>query len=330
MTENVRLASVGLGWWGNVLAEAAASVGGDIVAAYARSEGSREDFATKHGCRPAASYEDILADPAVDAILLATPNTTHGEYVVAAAEAGKHVFVEKPFTLTVAEGKRSIDAMEAAGTVLFVGHNKRRLPAIRRLKELVDGGELGTVISIETNLTRNGALNFEPGYWRADRTESPLGGMTSLGVHMIDNMHYLLGPIGRVFAFSNVLLDTPPIDDITMVVVEFESGQLGYLGTSFVSPITVRVEVRGTEGAAYSDEDGARFFRQSRSDRARIEEPIDTIDTIADELDEFLRSVRGEATPETGGAEGLAVIAVMEAMVAAAESGRAQDVRDFR
>lgn len=330
MTDTVRLASVGLGWWGNVLAEAAESAGGDIVAAYARTAASREEFSNKHSCRPAASLDDVLADPDIDALLLATPNTTHGDYIVAAAEAGKHVFVEKPFTLTVPDGKRAIAAMDAAGKVLFVGHNKRRQPAIRRLKEVIENGELGTVVSLETNLTKNMALSFKPGYWRADRSEAPLGSMTSLGVHMIDNMHYLLGPIARVSTFTRTILDEPPIDHVTNTIYEFESGQLGYLGTSFVAPSTTSLAVRGTGGAAFSDEDGNRFFRQSPDDPVRIEEPIEVRDTIADELGEFLRCVQGKATPETGGPEGLAVIAVMEAMIASSESGNAEYVADFR
>lgn len=331
MTDGVGLASVGLGWWGNVLAEAAVAVGGDIVAAYARTAATRDEFASKYSCRSASSLEEVLADPEVDAILLATPNASHAEYIVAAAEAGKHVFVEKPFTLTVADGKRSIAAMESAGTVLCVGHNKRRQPANRRLKQIIDAGELGRLISIETNVTKSNAHGFKEGYWRADRTEAPLGSMTSLGVHMIDTMHYLFGPIRRVSTFTAELIEQPPIDHITTTIYEFESGPLGYLGTSFVSPDTTSVGVRGTEGAAFNEDDGERFFRQVGADAAgRSEEPIERLDTIADEMEEFLRSVKGETTPETGGAEGLEVIAVMEAMVASSESGRAREVADFR
>jgi predicted dehydrogenase len=330
MADKVRLASVGLGWWGNVLAEAAQTAGGDIVTGYARTPAAREEFANKHGCRPAATYEEVLADPDVDAVMIATPNTTHGDCVVAAAAAGKHVFVEKPFTLTVADGKRAIAAMEAAGKVLFVGHNKRRQPANRRLKGLIDGGELGEVVSIDTTLTKPMALGFDPGYWRADRTEAPLGAMTSLGVHMIDTMHYLLGPIERVSTFTTELLPGLPIDHITMTIYEFASGQLGYLGTSFVAPHTTSVVVRGTEGAAFNEENGSRFYRQGIDDPDRVEEPVEVLDTITAELDEFVRCVRGEAAPETGGAEGLAVIAVMEAMVASSESGTAQNVSDYR
>lgn len=330
MTDNVRLASVGLGWWGKVLAEKAVAGGAEIAACYARTAEAREEFARSQGCEAASSYEAVLADPAIDGVILATPHSTHGDYIVAAAEAGKHVFVEKPFTLTVADGKRSMAAMAEAGRVLMVGHNRRRQPAIRRMKELVTNGELGLVVAIETNQSVPNAHKFAPGYWRADRTESPLGSMTSLGVHMIDTMHYLLGPIGRVFAFTKVLIEQPPIDDTTTVVFEFESGALGYLGTSFVVPRSATVVVRGTDRAALMAEDGARFFLQDRADPVPVEQSLEPLDTVADELGEFVNCIREGGTPETGGPEGLEVIAVLEAMVASSESGTAQDVEDFR
>jgi predicted dehydrogenase len=326
----VRLASIGLGWWGNVLADGAKASGAEIAACYARNDKARDEFAAKHGCASAPSFDAVLEDPAIDGIMLATPHTTHVDLIVQAAAAGKHVFVEKPLALTVAESKRAIAAMEEADRVLQVGHNKRRQPAMRRIKELIVRGDLGMVVSIETNQSVPNALGFAPGYWRARREESPLGGMTSLGVHMIDNMHYLLGPIERVFAFTNVLMQQPPIDDVTAVVVEFASGPLGYLGTSFVVPRATSLAVRGTEGAAMSTEDGSRFLVQSRADAAPSEEPIAQLDTIADELGEFARCITEGGIPETGGPEALDVIVVMEAMIAATESDTPQVVADFR
>jgi predicted dehydrogenase len=154
--------------------------------------------------------------------------------------------------------------------------------------------------------------------------------MTSLGVHMIDTMTYLLGPIDRVFAFSRGILDAPSIDHATSIVFEFASGPLGYLGTSFVVPRNVSVAVRGTGGSAINDEDGTRFYLQDASDPAPGEQPVEVIDTIADELGEYVRAIQGETKPETGGTEGLEVVAVLEAAVASSESGRAESVSDFR
>ena len=241
------------------------------------------------------------------------------------------MFVEKPFTLDVSDGKRAIAAAERAGVVLQVGHNKRRSTANRKLKQISDSGELGTVVMVETHHNSPNAVNFNSSTWRASRAESPLGSMTSLGVHMLDTMHYLLGPVDKVFAFSNTILDEPPIDHVTNIVLQFQSGQQGSLGTSFVVPPTINVTVRGTGGTAWSEEDGKRFYRQSpTSGLGREEEPIETVDTVADQMTEFANAIRGGPAPETGGAEGLEVISVLMAAHASSESGKAESVADFR
>jgi predicted dehydrogenase len=331
MSEKVRLASVGLGWWGGVLADGVeAGEDAELVSCFARSEDARSAFADSRGIRHAATYDELLADDEVEGVLLATPHVSHFDLIEAAAAAGKHIFVEKPFTLTVEEGKRAIAAADKAGVVLQVGHNKRRQPANRRLKELIDTGELGAVVMVETHQNAPKALQFGAEYWRASRDESPLGGMTSLGVHMLDTMNYLVGPVARVFAFSNVILDFPPIDHATSIVLEFESGQLGYLGTSFVVPPTVAVTVRGTGGTAWNEQDGNKFYRQDPSGPGREEQPVEVIDTVADQLGEFARAIRGGPAPETGGAEGLEVVAVLETLIASSKSGKAEAVADFR
>lgn len=330
MEEKVRLASVGLGWWGSVLAKGAAAAGAEIIGGYARREESRQAFVADHGGRSFATFDELLAADDVDGVLLATPHTTHADQIIAAADAGKHVFVEKPFTLDVTSGRKAMAAAESAGVVLQVGHNKRRQPANRRIKELVDEGALGTVIMIETHQSTPNALRFEPGYWRADEMESPLGGITSLGVHMIDTMTYLLGPIESVFAASKPVLDLPPIDHAAALVFEFASGPLGYLGQSFVAPRVTTVTVRGSAASVVNDVDGHRFLWQTIDEQRPSEQPIDVLDTISDQLGEFVRSIRGETHPETGGREGLEVVVVLEAAKASAASGRSQSVAEFR
>ena len=330
MESNVRLASVGLGWWGRVLARAAVAAGAEIVGGHARTEESRRSFNDELGGRAFGTFEEVLASEDVEGVLIATPHTTHADMVIAAADAGKHVFVDKPFTLDVASGRKAIAATESAGVVLQVGHNRRRQPANRRIKQLIDDGALGSVTMIETFQSTPNALRFQSGYWRANHRESPLGGMTSLGVHMLDTMMYLLGEIESVFAVSKGIIDSPPIDHATALLLEFASGPLGYLGTSFVVPRVTTVTVRGTAASVCNEVDGHRFLWQKIEDQTPIEQPVEVLDTVADQLGEFVRSIRGETSPETGGREGLEVIAVLEAAIASAESGLTQSVAEFR
>ena len=327
--EPLRVASVGLGRWGEMLAGKAAGAGIDIVRSFARTAETREAFARTYGGRPAGSLEEVLSDPEVEAVLLATPHSTHADLVAEAAAAGKHVFVDKPFTLTVAEGKRAIRAVESAGVVLQVGHNRRRQPANRRLKEMLESGELGVPHYAEANLSYPKGLNPRGG-WRADPAESPAGGMTGLGVHMADNLNYLLGRPARVAAFSRQNIGVSRLDDATTATIEFESGCLAFLGTSMVIPDIGRTAVWGTEAAAWNEADGERFYFQPVGEMERSEQPVETLDTVRDELEEFVGNVRNGTTPETGGPEALEAVVVLEGIVESAATGTVLDLDDVR
>jgi len=161
MAEPVRVAAVGIGWWSGELADAVPKgTNLKLVACTTRSPEKRAAFATKYGCRQAESYEAVLKDSEVEGVLLTTPHTLHADQVVAAAEAGKHVFVEKPFTLTVADGRRATTACRRAEVVLAVGHGRRRQPANRALKGMIEAGALGRVVQIEGNVSSNNGFNM--------------------------------------------------------------------------------------------------------------------------------------------------------------------------
>jgi predicted dehydrogenase len=329
MPEKVKLAVVGLGWWGAELVKGVRSTGiADVTACFARTAASRDEFAAQHGMKAATSYEGLLSDPDIDGVILATSHSSHGDLTVQAASAGKHIFVEKPFTLTVEAGRRAIKAASDAGVVLQVGHNRRRQPANRRIKEMIDSGDMGLVVAVEAHHAAGRGLAIDPAHWRASRSESPLSGMTGMGVHQIDNMLWLIGPIKSVMAWSNRLLKRTELDDATVLVIEFHNGVVGSLVTSYVTPSIQRIGVMGTVRSVWNEVDGKRLMVQELSDKEPNPMPVDPLDTVADQLHEFASSILGTTKPETGGLEGLRVVAVMEAAVAAADSGGAVAVED--
>lgn len=325
----VRVASIGLGRWGSELAEKGAAAGLEVVACYARSEASRQEFAVAHGCRAAGSWDEVLSDPDIEALLIATPHSTHADLVSDAASAGKHVFVDKPFTLTVAEGRPAVDACRAAGVVLQVGHNRRRQPATRRLKQMVTDGELGMPHHAEANLSYPKGLTPRKG-WRSEPSESPAGGMAGLGVHMADNLIYLFGMPVRLAAFSRKIIGVGALDDATTATIEFPNGPLAVLATSMVIPDVARTAVYGTEAAAWNEMDGERFYLQRVGELDRTPQPVETLDTVRDELEEFARNVRTGSEPETGGEHALDVVAIFEGIVESAETGRVVELAEVR
>lgn len=310
MAESVKVASIGLGRWGKELARAAKAAGVDVVSCYARAEEARTDFAAEVGCGAASSLEDVLTDPAVDAVLIATSNQSHRELVEAAARAGKHVFIEKPLALSVEGARACVKAAKAAGIVLQVGFQRRRHAAHREMKRLIDEGAIGDIELLEAN---HSLPNRIPEHaWRWDEEESPLGSMTSLGIHQIENFHYLAGPITRVCAVSRHGRSVS-IDEATAMVFEFSIGAVGTLVSSFFTPWRISLAVHGTEGAAFADRDGANLSYQAKGENWPTEIPLRGIDAVVDQLVEFAACVREGKRPEVSGAEGLAVVAVLEA-----------------
>jgi len=329
--ETVRLGVVGLGWFGGVLVESARSSGvADVVACYARTEETRAAFAEKHGCRAVGDLAEMLADPGIDGLLIATPHSTHADIAVRTVEAGKHVFVEKPLALTVADTKRVAEAASRADVVVQVGHNRRRQPANRRIKAMIDAGELGTVLQLDGMHTAAGGHKPDLPAWRKDPAECPFGGMTALGVHTVDTFHYFMGPAKRVTLFSTRIHGFNDLDEATTVLVEYESGQVASINTTYFAPPVVGLAVFGSDAAAWNEEDGKRLFTQARSDPTRSEQEVETLDTLVDEIAEFARCIRGEGVPETGVAEAIEVAAVLEAIGRSIESGSSVDLADLR
>ncbi len=327
--EAVRVAAVGTGRWSGTLADAAArGTGLSVVACTSRSAANRAAFARTHGCRDLPSYQAVLGDPEVEGVLITTPHSLHAEQVVAAAAAGKHVFVDKPFTLTVADARRATEACRRARVVLAVGHQRRKQAASRAIKRLLDEGALGRVAQIEGNFSADIGFALKPGIWRTDRAETPGGAMTNLGIHHVDTYQYFLGPIARVTAFSRRVALTVNIEDTTSILFEFASGGLGYLGTSWIhANRTSIITLHGTEAHAWSEADGTRLFLAKRGQPERTAVALTPVDPVVEELAEFARCVREGARPEVGGEAATANIAVLEAIVESAETGRAVDVR---
>jgi predicted dehydrogenase len=333
MSEPVRAAAVGIGWWSGVLADAIPKgTGLRLVACATRSPEKRAAFAEQYGCRQAESLDAVLKDPDVEAVLLTTPHTLHGEQVIAAAEAGKHVFVEKPFTLTVAEGERATAACRRAGVVLAVGHGRRRQPANRALKALLRDGVLGRAIQIEGNISSGTGFTLKPGGWRTERRETPAGAMTGLGIHHVDTFRYLLGPIARAVALSRrQVLTGMEIDDTTGILFEFASGALGYLGTALVfANRTNLLALHGTEAQAFSEAEGSRLSLRKKGEAEPSPVPLQPVDIVVEELAEFARCIRQGGQPEVGGEEGTANVAVLEAIIASVATGRPAAVPESR
>src|SRR5690606_37923234 len=138
----------------------------EIAACFTRSEDKRQAFAKKYGCRAAASYDEILRDPAIEAVVNTTPNNVHLETTRQAAQAGKHVFLDKPISNTVADGRAIADACDAAGVVLALGYQRRRESHFRWIKAEIEAGRFGKLVQAECNISRDRLGKIDLSSWR--------------------------------------------------------------------------------------------------------------------------------------------------------------------
>lgn len=319
----LRAAIYGLGRWGNRLAEAvAASNKIRLVRGVSREPARHREFSQKTGIRIVSSYGRVLKDPEVDAVILATPHSLHLKQIVQAARAGKHVFVEKPIALTRRAAERAVEACRAAGVTLGVGFNRRHAPAFVELLYRVRAGKIGEVLHIEATHSGPTGYSLEPGNWRATRAEAPAGGMTARGIHTLDAMIQIAGPVTSLYAFSDKrkLPAEIDLDDTTSMLMRFAGGATGSLSTVFVTGDFYRVHVYGSKGWIEQRGDTEILMRglQGQPERATLP----AVDKEKLELEAFADAV-AEKKPFTIPPEEIVNgIAVLEAIEVSARRGK--------
>src|SRR6266496_679195 len=328
--EPLRVACIGMGWWSDVLADAIQRSGKlEIAACYTRSEEKRRAFAAKYRCKAAPSYEAILEDRAIEAIVNTTPNDAHLETTRAAAAAGKHVFLDKPIANPVSEGRAITEVCRKAGVVLALGYQRRRESHFRWVRERIDAGAFGKLVNAEANISRDRLGKIDLNSWRYTAAGMPGGVMLQIGIHYADVLEYLLGPVKAVNGrFAQLVLpgDNP---DVASLVLEHENGALSTLNASYASASEYYLmNVYGKEATAYYDmHGGLRVLRRGGTKADPV--PCAQNDTIVEELEEFASAVRGEAEPEMDGEKSTASLAVLLAGIKSAKEGRRVEVAEI-
>lgn len=317
-------AIVGLGRWGQRIVQ---SVQGNstrvrIRRGMVRHPAAADAFAKRHVFDLTNDFESILAARDIDAVLLATPHTLHAAQTIACAAAGKHVFCEKPFALTHADAARAVRACADAGRVLAVGHDKRFWPSMVALRELTESGTLGTLLHVEGHTSNENSANFAA--WRDSPAESPAGGMTGAGIHMLDALVSLAGPVAEVRALHAVQRAGRDARDSISVLLAFSSGLSGTLASVRSTPFYWRAHVFGERGSAEVLGPTSLVVRGPGGSVDRRE--FAAVDQVLAEVDAFADAVTdGKPYPVTT-AQMLATTAAFEAIVKSAATGAAERV----
>jgi predicted dehydrogenase len=221
MSKPVGIALIGMGWWGkkmlNVLEAAPAEI--RVVRAVEPNIETVRALCADKGVALTAAYTDALADPEVEAVVLATPHALHGAQIEAAVAAGKHVFCEKPLALNKAGAEKAVRLCRDADLVLGMGHERRWEPPIAKLLVRADAGELGRIHQIEANFSHDRFLALDRNNWRLNADQAPAGGMTATGIHLLDLSVRLLGPAESVWCICEQLSSDLPQGDTVAAYV---------------------------------------------------------------------------------------------------------------
>jgi predicted dehydrogenase len=214
--------------------------------------------------------------------------------VEAAAAAGKQIYCEKPFALCKADAVAMLEAVKRAGVQIAVGHHFRLMPSMRVLAELKEKGAFGTIMHAEGNYSHDWLANHPADSWRLAAEESRAGGMTGMGIHVLDCFRDMVGPMKRISALSKARVLKAAAGDTTAALIEFENGATGTIGTTIKTPFDWRIAIYGENCRAESVSETRAIVRHAGKEPEVIDRPADN--HLGRNLDFFAKAALGQGT----------------------------------
>jgi len=322
----LNVAVVGLGWWGRTIApllkgssKLRAVVGVDPVAPAVDGLPLERDF------------EKALRNPEVQGVVLCTPHTLHTAQIVKAAAAKKHVFCEKPLSLSRADVLKAVLEINSNKVVLAVGHEKRFEPPVQELFRVLKGGEIGEPLQIEANFSQDKFLSLTAGNWRLSGKEAPAGPMTATGIHLLDLSVGVFGPAKRVLASVRQLGSQLTNGDTLAILVDFGKGH-ALLSACLATPFDGRFAVYGSKGwvevrdkAHPEAPEGWVFTKNIRGEGKTVRE-YPAANAVLANLEAFADAVTGGAPYPVPQEQMIANVSALEAIFKSAQSGKVEEV----
>lgn len=334
MSAPVRIAMVGLGWWGQKMLSVLQAAPHEItvIRAVEPNLDSVAELCRAKNLPVSADIADALNDPEVDAVVLATPHALHEAQIEQAAAAGKHVFCEKPLALTRSGAEKAVAQCREAGVQLGMGHERRFEPPMAKLLDLADSGRLGRIQQIEANFSHDKFRALDRDNWRLRGDQAPAAGMTATGIHLLDLSVRLLGSAESVHCVCENLSSDLPQGDTVAAYVRFRDGGTSYVSASLANPFFSRFAVFGSEGwidirdKAHVEAPQGWIVTSAMAGGPIVVEEVPPAEPVRDNLVAFARAVRGEAAYPITGVHLIDNIALLEAVFASARSGRTERV----
>lgn len=317
---------IGLGWAATGLVGPAINADEDsqIVAATSRDAERAAAYGEKLGVKNLyTDYQEMLADPEVDVVYIATPNALHAEQAIAALRAGKHVLAEKPIAMNPIDAQAVVAAAEQSGTKLGTNFQTRHYAPIAEIKRLLDAGTIGDVVVIQAESSSSGVMPLKG--WRTDADLAGMGAVYNLGVHPLDLIRYLAASeVAEVTAFTDAGREQK-LDTLALTLVRFESGALGFVNAGQRVPYPrADVTIFGTTGRIV----GVNSTRPNMEGEVRVTTesgeavtPFDTKDGFRRGISAFNRAVIDDTPTNASGVDGLRSAELVEALARSAHEG---------
>lgn len=317
----LKMAIIGLGWWGQT----------HLRATHEKSETVRittvvdlnaelaDNTAKEFGLQTADTFEAVLANPDIDAVILVTPHSLHTDQIIAGAAAGKHIFTEKPFALNKADAERSITAAEAAGIMIGLGHNQRYGAPQTMIKQMIDAGELGEIMHMEGNTSHDTLSDVQS--WRMDIKEAPGGGLWHMGSHHLDLFQHYIGAITEVYAQA---VDRIIPRDTASALLTFECGATAYIGNVMVTRDNRMGNVFGSKGWVKMTSPGS--LEIAMRDGSAKTMAVDPVDPVRANVEGFAAAIAGETVYRFTNAQMIHDVAALDAIKRSLISGKREAV----
>jgi len=311
----------------------------ELVAVSSRSEARANQFAETHGAkRWYTDYRRMVEDKDVDVVVIVTPNALHLDYAVIAAEAGKHVIVEKPLETTVDRAQQIVDVCRKQGVMLSVIYQMRFCEAAQKIKGAIESGQFGKLLLcdvIDKEYREPAYYTADP--WRGDMKMAGGGCLTLQSTHLVDLMQWFMGPVDKVFAKKRTAVHDIEVEDLVIAMLTFRNGAIGSItsSTCIFPAHKHQIEVNGQDGSAImnGEYDDLLFWELAGSDEKNDFPPDFMLNDITDphfyptlrhrfQLMDIVDAIKTERQPAITGEEGMKAMIIKEAIYKSAELGK--------
>lgn len=323
----MKVAVIGLGWWGKqIISCLKPSDKLEVITAF--DPAISPDQASDHGLdlRLSDSFEAVLNNNDVEGVILATPHKLHDEQVMAVVKAGKHVFCEKPLSLTAAGVRQMVKMCEDNNVILGVGHERRFEPGMEIIAEMLANGEFGKLVSMDANFSHNKFKNFDRKNWRLSKENAPAGAMTALGIHLTDMFISLAGEVVSVYAQASSRVFEEPAIDALSATLTFDSGLTATFSCLSTIPFYGRFTVMGERAWAelreYSnvDVDEPATLTIVRDSGERTVQELQAINTVLLNFESWADAISGKGDYRYTNIQKINNIEVLEGIIQSLET----------